>query len=284
MNLISVQIYSDPNTPWNRNKIDFPIDPNTKWPGNGCGLCNQLFKLVNTLCYVDHSKHDIYIDLLSKDYLSGETTPISTILDLPAMRERHGYKIYDIMEFDYENEDFVVVSDPYVYRSYHSNRDLFSKRVESLIFRENLVDVAKKAIHNKGLSDSIVNLAHLRIDQDMKNHVFSTEGEARYDEIIDRYRNEIYSKCDRSIPLVLLLEDIEHPFVAELSKDYDVFFFEKKEISDIDPSLSGREMLALIDLLIGTSLDVDTYIGFEGSTFSLFIEHTKKHRRSYIIK
>ena len=35
MNIVSVQIYSDPNTPWDRSKIDFPINiQDTNWPGN----------------------------------------------------------------------------------------------------------------------------------------------------------------------------------------------------------------------------------------------------------
>lgn len=284
MNLISVQIYYDANTPWNRSKIEFPIDPNTKWPGNGCGLCNQLFKLINTLCYADNNRYDIYIDLLSKDYISGDTTPISNILDLAAMREKHSYRIYDIMEFDYKNNLGSVISDHYVYRAYHNNIDRFSKIVESFIFNEDMVDVAKKAISVKNLSEKVVNMVHLRIDQDMKEHVISTYGEARYEEIIDIYRKEIHSRCDYSTPLVLLLEDIEHPFVKELSEDYEIVFFEKHEIAAIDPSLSGREMLALIDLLIGINLNVNTYVGFEGSTFSIFIDHMKKYRNSHLIK
>lgn len=60
MNIVSVQIYSDPNTPWNRSKIDFPINiQDTNWPGNGCGLCNQIFKLINTMAC--NNENDIYL-------------------------------------------------------------------------------------------------------------------------------------------------------------------------------------------------------------------------------
>ena len=54
MNIVSVQIYSASHTPWDRSKIDFPIDLNTMWPGNGCGLCNQFFKLFN-ITVVSHT-------------------------------------------------------------------------------------------------------------------------------------------------------------------------------------------------------------------------------------
>lgn len=282
MNVVSVQIYFDANTPWNRSKIEFPIDPSTtKWPGNGCGLCNQFFKLINTLCYVDNQQHDIYIDLFSKDYQSGETIPASKILDLAAMREKHGYKIYDIMELDHRSQ-YKTIADPYVFRAYQQNKDLFSKNAKCFEFNGELVEIAKKAISNKGLIDKTVNMVHLRIDQDMQRHILSTYGEERYTWLIDSYRSQIHSRCDKSIPLVLLLEDIEHPFVKELMEDYEVVVFEKKDIAAIEGTIEGREMFALIDLIIGLNLKVSTFIGYEGSSFSIIIDQMCNYQDSYI--
>jgi len=282
MNIVSVQIYSASHTPWDRSKIDFPIDLNTMWPGNGCGLCNQFFKLINTMCYVDNSQNDIYIDLFSKDIEVGDTTPISNILDLDLMRNKHGLKIYDIVDLDY-NLGYSIVTDPYVFRSYHNNRDLFTKNVKSLEFNEVLVNLAKKVIVNKGLNDRKVNLVHLRIDKDMENNIVRNYGgESKYIELLDSYRDYIYSKCDNSLPLVLLLEDIDHSFVKSLMEDYEVVFFEKKDILEVDSEISGREIFALVDLIIGLNLDVNTFIGYEPSSFSVILDTMNKYDNSYL--
>ena len=282
-NIISVQIYSDNNTPWDRTKIDFPIDLNTRWPSNGCGLCNQLFKIINTLSYVD-KEYVIYLDLFSKDYLSGETTPISNILDLEEMRSKSGYNLYDIIDYDYENEICYIHNDNYVFRSYQQNLDLFVKNLNNLSFNKELEETALKIIKNKELETNLVNLSHVRIDIDFKNHILSTSGEKSYLDLIENYRNEIYNNCDKSIPLVLLLEETNHYFVNELRKDYNIITFEKSDVLKVNKNINGRELFALIDLLIGKNLNVNTFIGTEKSSFSIVLDKLNKYKKSIIIK
>ena len=122
MNVVSVQIYSDQNTSWDRSKIDFPINiENTNWPGNGCGLCNQVFKLINTIAFNQGS--DIYVDLFSKDYSRGNTIGASDIFNLEEMRKL-GHRLYDIVDMDY-NQNYVIKTYPWVYMLYHQNLILY---------------------------------------------------------------------------------------------------------------------------------------------------------------
>ena len=281
MNVVSVQIYSDQNTPWDRSKIDFPISiENTNWPGNGCGLCNQIFKLINTIAF--NNENDIYVDLFSKDYLNGNTICSSEIFDLEEMRKL-GHRLYDIIDMDY-NQNYVIKTYPGVYMLYHGNKDYFINIVKSLKFSSKYENIAKNILVNKGLSNKLVNLVHLRIDIDFKNHVVSTSSLENYLNLIERYREQIYLNCDKSIPLVLLLEETDHSFVKELQKDYDVYMFEKSEVLSVDNKIEGREIFALIDLLTAKELTIDKFIGLEGSTFSLILNYLIECKKSIILK
>jgi len=281
MNVVSVQIYSDQNTSWDRSKIDFPINiENTNWPGNGCGLCNQVFKLINTIAFNQGS--DIYVDLFSKDYLKGNTICSSEIFNLEEMRKL-GHKLYDIVDMDY-NQNYVIKTYPGVYMLYHMNKDYFINIVKSLRFTNKYENIAKSILVNKGLSNKLVNLVHLRIDIDFKNHVVSTGSLENYLNLIERYREQIYLNCDNSIPLVLLLEETDHSFVKELQKDYDVYMFEKSEVLSVDDKIEGREIFALIDLLTAKELTIDKFIGLEGSTFSLILNYLIECKKSIILK
>jgi len=281
MNVVSVQIYSDQNTSWDRSKIDFPINiENTNWPGNGCGLCNQVFKLINTIAFNQGS--DIYVDLFSKDYLKGNTICSSEIFNLEEMRKL-GHKLYDIVDMDY-NQNYVIKTYPGVYMLYHMNKDYFINIVKSLRFTNKYENIAKSILVNKGLSNKLLNLVHLRIDIDFKNHVVSTGSLENYLNLIERYREQIYLNCDNSIPLVLLLEETDHSFVKELQKDYDVYMFEKSEVLSVDDKIEGREIFALIDLLTAKELTIDKFIGLEGSTFSLILNYLIECKKSIILK
>jgi hypothetical protein len=281
MNVVSVQIYSDHNTPWNRLKIDFPISiENTNWPGNGCGLCNQIFKLVNTIAF--NNEHDIYVDLFSKDYLKGNTMCASEIFNLEEMRNL-GFRLYDIVDMDY-NQNYVIKTNPGVYMLYESNKDYFTHIVKNLRFANKYENIANNILINKGLSNKLVNLVHLRIDIDFKDHLVAKFGLEKYLDLIERYREQIYQNCDNSIPLVLLLEETDHPFVKELQKDYDVYMFEKSEVLSVDDKVEGREIFALVDLLTAKKLNINNFIGYCGSTFALMLNELIKCEKSIILK
>lgn len=194
-----------------------------------------------------------------------------------------GHRLYDIVDMDY-NQNYVIKTYPGVYMLYHMNKDYFINIVKSLRFSSKYENIAKNVLVNKGLSNKLVNLVHLRIDIDMKNHVVSTDGLERYLNIIEMYREQIYLNCDNSIPLVLLLEETDHSFVKELQKDYDVYMFEKSEVLSVDNKIEGREIFALVDLLTAKELTIDKFIGLEGSTFSLILNYLIECKKSIIFK
>jgi hypothetical protein len=194
-----------------------------------------------------------------------------------------GHRLYDIVDMDY-NQNYVIKTYPGVYMLYHMNKDYFINIVKSLRFSSKYENIAKNILVNKDLSNKLVNLVHLRIDIDFKNHVVSTSSLENYLNIIERYREQIYMNCDNSIPLVLLLEETDHSFVKELQKDYDVYMFEKSEVLSVDNKIEGREIFALVDLLTAKELTIDKFIGLEGSTFSLILNYLIECKKSIILK
>jgi hypothetical protein len=284
MNIVSVLIFSHPELGYDKQNFTFPVDVNIKFPGNGSGLCNQIFRFINSLAYLNPNSNNIYYDFFSKDYLTGEMCKISEIIDINRMNEIYNTNLYDITELkedEYSINNFQLYNDHYVFRTYHSNPELFKDLCKKIIWKKRYVDTANEVIRQKNIQDTQVNLVHLRIDYDIKKHIignrqgdedYNTEywknRELAYDQLIANYESAIYSKCDSSKPLILLMEEITHPFVSKLKKDFDVIFFDKELVQSIynqicGSQIDGREIYALIDLLIGSNLKVETFIGQE---------------------
>jgi hypothetical protein len=243
---------------------------------NGSGLCNQLFRFINVISLMRNET--VYFDLFAKDIYTGEMIELSSIIDLDAMRSKYGYSIYDITKFN-KQDDFQVYDNHYVFMLYDRDKIKFKDIVENIIWGEKYEELSKKIILDKNLDNKLINLVHLRIDEDYKTHVMGNRSnvdedyttpywknrEKAYYELIDRYRKEIYVNCDRTIPLILLMEDITHEFVQELKKDYDIIFFEKETVLKYQSDINGRELFALVDLLIGKNLNVNNFIGLENN-------------------
>jgi hypothetical protein len=276
MNVIATLIFSHPSLGYNKADIKFPIDVNIKYPMNGSGLCNQLFRFINVISLMRNET--VYFDLFAKDIYTGEMIELSSIIDLDAMRSKYGYSIYDITQFN-KQDDFQVYDNHYVFMLYDRDKIKFKDIVENIIWGEKYEELSKKIILDKNLDNKLINLVHLRIDEDYKTHVMGNRSnvdedyttpywknrEKAYYELIDRYRKEIYVNCDRTIPLILLMEDINHEFVQELKKDYDIIFFEKETVLKYQSDINGRELFALVDLLIGKNLNVNNFIGLENN-------------------
>jgi len=310
MNFISILIFSDTSLGYDKNKFTFPVDINQKYPNNGSGLCNQLFRFINALNFLDPTNNNIFFDFFSKDYLSGDMCKISEIIDIDEMNQKFNWNLKDVTDFrndDFINQNFRLHNDHYVFRSYHSGHQSFEFFSRSIIWKKKYSDIADKVILSKIKEESTVNLVHLRIDQDAKKHIlghrepdgdYSSEywknREKAYEDLLYSYENAIYKNCDISKPLVLLLEDISHPLVKKLQNDFEVIFFEKELVDKIAMGISGREFYALIDLLIGTKLKIDTYIGLENSTpladgnkhassFSILLKHIADYKKCIMV-
>jgi hypothetical protein len=308
MNFISILIYSDPYLGYDRYKFTYPPNSNYKCPNNGSGLCNQLFRFINAISYLDPKNNQIYFDFFSKDYLSGELCSLSEIIDLKKMNETLDFKLYDVSEFkidDFINNNYQIHNDHFAFRTYNHKFDTFISSCKSIIWKDKYLNVSNKIIDLNALKR--VNLVHLRIDQDFKKHIVgnrSTESQdteeywqnrnEAYDELVKSYEKTIYENCDSDIPLVILMEETSHQLVKKLENDFEVIFFDKELIKSIEPSIDGREFFALIDLLIGLNLNIETYIGLENknplrdgnkhiSSFSILLKYLANYKKCIMV-
>jgi hypothetical protein len=291
MNIIPTLIFSHPSLGYNKADIKLPVNLDIRYPMNGSGLCNQLFRVINMISLL-RDDFNVYFDLFCKDIMTGEMIELSSILELEEMRDKFGYKIYDITQLN--DSKFEVYENGYVFMLYDRDKKAFEKIVRDLIWSKKYESLSKRVILDKNLENKEVNLVHLRIDKDFKTHIMGNRGdvntdyssefwknrELAYHEIIDRYRKEIYNNCDKSITLVILMDDVDHDFVQELKKDYKVIFFERQEVLKHESDVSGREVFALVDLLIGKNLNVNNFIGFENQ---LPLIDGNKHSSSFSI-
>lgn len=306
MYIVSTLIFSDPSLGYDKSRIKLPVDINQTFPKNGSGLCNQLFRVCNSLAFLHPQINEIYFDLFCKDIMSGKMVKLSEILSFPEMKAQFGYKIFDIT--DLEDNDFQIYNDNYFFRSYHTNSLFFEKILKSLIWNSKFEDISKKIISKMKLQDRIVNLVHLRIDQDFKTHIlglrtdpntdYNTEywrnREQAYNDLVSNYEKAIYQNCDNSIPLVILMDEVTHPFVEKLKKDYEVLFFDRDTVLEVANDIEGRELFALIDLLIGKNLTVNNFIGLEtksplsdgnqhSSTFSIVLKYLSNSKKTIMV-
>jgi hypothetical protein len=274
MNIISTLIFSHPSLGYNKADIKFPINMETKYPMNGSGLCNQLFRVINVISLI--RDENVYFDLFCKDIMTGEMIELSSIIDLDEMRNKYGYNIQDIIKFN-QQDSFQVYDNHYVFMTYDRDKIKFKEVVNNIIWNNKYEELSKKIILDKNLDSKLTNLVHLRIDKDYREHVMGYRNndeedyttqywknrELAYYELIDRYRKEIYNNCDKSMPLVILMDDVNHDFVQELKKDYEIIFFERETVLKYQSDINGRELFALVDLLIGKNLNVNNFIGLE---------------------
>jgi hypothetical protein len=242
-----------------------------KYPDNGTGLCNQLFAIINTISTIDFRQDSLYVDLFSKDVHTGDLVKISEILDLEQMRITNAWDINDI--HDLRGGLVRIDKQGYVFMAYHMLNEKFIDITKKIIFAKKYDNLAKKIIDNLEIANELVNLVHLRIDKDCEDNIKRLFSDLHYIEYINNYRRCITDNCHHDRKIVLLLEDVEHPLVIELVDKFNVVFITKKMVDDAyraeyDEDFSGREMYALIDLLIGKNLKVDTYIGAEGGSFT----------------
>jgi hypothetical protein len=304
--IVTILIFSHPTLGYNKCDIRFPIDLTKKYPRNGSGLCNQIFKVINAIDGCKAEQNFIYFDVFSKDYFTGDVCELGKILDLEEMRLRYKFKIYDITNL--RPQSYYLNNDEYVFRTYHQDPVKFGEISKKLIFNQKFEKTSNVIIEKYGLNNQKVNLVHMRIDSDYKQHVIGNKDlnhnpseeywnkriEA-YDELVNRYKNSIITNCDKSIPLVLLMEQTDHPLVLELKKDYEIIFFDKKTVSEIfkqenHTEIEGRELFALVDLLIGKNLNIENFIGLEtetplcdggmhNSTFTILLKHTSNYKK-----
>lgn len=283
MNTISVLIHG--------RELKYPFSLEEKCPGNSTGLCNQIFSAINSIHLSNLKQDNLYIDFFSKDWLKGDLLKFSDIIDINKMRSEYGWNIYDVTDFI--GGEVRVIPQGYVFMCYHQDKESFKRISRNLIFNQKWEDLSKKIIEKMGLLDEEVNLVHLRIDKDAEDHIVQLRKRECYNSLLESYRDEINKNCDTNKKLVLLMEDIHHPFVSELKEKYEIVYFDKDLVMETykslynDDILDGREMYALVDFLIGKNLKVDTFIGAEGekftSSFSVLLKNIKDYNNTIVV-
>lgn len=304
--IITILLFSDPSLGYNKQKLSFPIDLTKKYPKNGSGLCNQIFRIITSIDTCRANENIVYFDVFTTDINTGDVCPLSCVMDLEQMRIKHGLKVYDIMDF--KPQPYYINDDGYVFKTYHQNPNKFSEISKKLIFDQKFEKTSKSVIEECNLKGRKVNLVHLRIDSDYKQHIIGNKDYKHnpsdeywdnrikaYDELVDRYRQAIFLNCDKNTPLVLLMEQVDHPLVIELKNHFNVYCFDKEMVKRIfkkenNSEIVGRELFALVDLLIGKNLDSNIFIGLEtqkplcdggvhNSTFSILLKNIANYKK-----
>ena len=263
--------------------FEYPINLEKKLINNSCGLSNQILQVVNRL-FEGH--RSFFIDIFSTDFREGTMIPISTILDLERMNELHDLDLRDVIHLspeEYQAGCLVIPWRP-PFTPYWEKTEVFrnfARKLEmSRLFREMGSDLVSK----KGLTGKEVNLIHLRIDWDFRDHC-RADTDPYYDSIVSKYEEEINRHCDPSIPLCLLLDSYEHELVGRLKEKYDVVFITKEERNTYLPGkIRGkRDIYAFCDFAFAKNLKVNNLFILENSretsSFSVMLKSCLDYNR-----
>ena len=262
--------------------FEYPINLDLK-TGNACGLCNQLTQIVNRLC---EGHRSFYVDLFSTDFGEGTMVPITTILDLDKMNSLHGLDLRDVVQLSPEEaaSGFTVIRWGGPFSAYWGNEVNFRNHAKKLEMSETFRNLGASLAQSKGVSDRMVNLVHLRIDWDFRDHC-RADTDPYYDSIVSKYEEEILRHCDPSIPLCLLLDSYEHELVGRLSETYEVIYVTKEERNTYLPEkIQGkRDIYAFCDFAFAKNLKVNNLFILENSretsSFSVMLKSCLDYNR-----
>ena len=263
--------------------FEYPIDLEKKFVSNSCGLSNQLVQIVNRMFEGGQS---FFIDLFSTDFREGTMVPISTLLDLERMNSLHGLNLRDVMDMSQNDFDAGLIVIPWngPFRCYGGDEVRFREHARKLEMSETFRNLGVSLAQAKGVSDRMVNLVHLRIDWDFRDHC-RADTDPYYDSIVSKYEEEILRHCDPSIPLCLLLDSYEHELVGRLKEKYDVVFITKEERNTYLPEkIQGkRDIYAFCDFAFAKNLKVNNLFILENSretsSFSVMLKSCLDYNR-----
>jgi len=192
---------------------------------------------------------------------------MSDILDLDLMNSKHSMSIKDVIEMSSEDASGVSeINWGSPFRIYWNNQDKFRESARKMEISKEFKKIGLSLAEDKKVLSREVNLIHLRIDNDFKNHC-AADSDPYYDSIVSKYEKEIYEKCDPSIPLCLLIDTYEHELVSKLRKDYEVVYVTKEECNEYLPErFKGmRDIYAFCDFSFSSNLKVNHLMILENS-------------------
>ncbi len=233
-----------------------------KWTG----LCNQLFALANGILQAKRLRHTTaLVGPFSPEVNRIERIPVTTVIDLDQTGRNVGIKLISgdsqgRCTFDWYNR--------------HSEPE-FVSILQSIIFQPILYEVAEELCQGYIDLTKPIHVVHFRTEQDGIHH-WSQMNKMTQDVFQGKLHSQ-YRKAIKHIPageqIVALTYDTDNPLLDELKNTHKVVILNTREIVKERVGHSGRELCAIIDLLVGLKC-TGTFVGCHnfqlkrGSTFS----------------
>ena len=165
--------------------------------------------------------------------------------------------------------------------------------------QEYINDLKKIKFHNNFykiiniLKPHVKNCIHLRLEPDAINYwskVNKLSNSNFYNQLSDKYYNLISNNVSDKSEIYLLIHEYNHSIIEKLKQKYNIknITFDKSELIYSYIKYSGREISAIIDLLIG-SLCNNVFIGCHslkynrGSTFSFILLALMNNKKNILI-
>lgn len=273
---------------YERNNIHTLPDFNQYYP-NGCGLCNQLFSFVTGIlkCTYNNKKY-VIIDSFSCDALVGNICNVNKIINLTATAENLNQLLPEIKLFD-RTQDYLTHT---MFANKHSdfgwyswfNKQLFDNILTKIKFTDGfyqIVDIIKKNFNN--IND--LTFIHFRVEEDAIDHWSKQNGLSR-----EEFRNKLLLKYEYLINKyvdpqnVCYILSYDESVVVNMYPQFKFIYTPYNVKVDLLMKyygMSGRELCAIIDLLMGLQCS-KLFIGCHnmklgrGSSFSYVIANNIK--------
>ena len=235
-------------------------------PDNRSGLCNQIMSLISgILVAIENKKKYVAVDRFNTQINESALIPASEVFDFNTMNEF--LKRYDITLIDGDGDiQKYVWRFNWIYKKNQSKFDEFTKHIR---FQKRFYDLANSFIEKIG---SHYNCVHLRVEEDVVNHIvshYNKNKEYVIQMLHDKYVESITKNLSTDLPIVMLCAEKDNSVMQHLrNNNYKIILCEKV--------LEGREMNAIVDLIIGSKTS-GTFIGnydtevLRGSSFSYTI-------------
>jgi hypothetical protein len=233
---------------------------------NESGLCNQIMSLITgILVAIENKNKYVAVSTFSGQVKGNIFLPASEVFDFNIMNEF--LKRYDITLIDGDGDiEKYTWNFNWICKANQSKFDEFTKYVR---FQKKFYDLANSFIEKVG---SKYNCVHLRVECDIIKHYaqyFIKDTEYVIDTLNTKYQGSIIKNISTDLPIVILCAEKDNSVMQYLrNNNYRIVLCEKV--------LEGREMNAIVDLIIGANTS-GTFISnynnklLRGSSFSYTI-------------
>lgn len=261
--------------------MSLPIRISQGWTG----LCNQLFATINgVLLARKQKKKTIELGPFCACIHKKNEIPASKVLDLPAMNQLINIQLKDGKQ---DKNYWKKIKFRMGWYSW-INKTQFDLIIHSLRFNPKFYQLADQL--TKDITGPI-NVVHLRVEEDGIKHwskMNKLPPKTFRTRLHNKYRKQIADSIPKGSNLIVLCGDHNHTLINEFKNNYKVYTFDHSEILNETFGFSGREVSAILDLLIGAKCD-NIFMGCHnlqqkrGSTFSYMLYKMMDNKMSMFI-